>query len=144
MKAEHEITKLQKRNLDIESVFDSQSAALMTVTQESSKALAVKDAEIEHLKCVHGNICAEKQALKDEVERMKLAQEESTQAIEKMEKKRSQRGAGTLGPGAGTLPTGADARDLFFSIFTIACVDSSCAIFILSTSSCKACFSALV
>jgi hypothetical protein len=109
MKAEHEITKLQKRNLDIESVFDSQSAALMTVTQESSKALAVKDAEIEHLKCVHGNICAEKQALKDEVERMKLAQEESTQAIEKMEKKRSQRGAGTLGPGAGTLPTGADA-----------------------------------
>jgi C-terminal processing protease CtpA/Prc len=88
MKAEHDITELQKRNLDIESVCEAQTAALMTVEQERSKALAVKDAEIEHLKCVHGHISAEKQ---DEVERMKLAQEESTQAIVKIEKKRSQR-----------------------------------------------------
>jgi C-terminal processing protease CtpA/Prc len=88
MKAEHDITELQKRNLDIESVCEAQTAALMTVEQERSKALAVKDAEIEHLKCFHGHISAEKQ---DEVERMKLAQEESTQAIVKIEKKRSQR-----------------------------------------------------
>jgi hypothetical protein len=93
MKAEHDITKLQKRNLDIESVCEAQTAALMTVEQERSKALAVKDAEIEHLKCVHGHISAEKQALQDEVERMKIAQEESTQAIVKIEKKRSRASA---------------------------------------------------
>ena len=97
MRAEDDVAKLRRRNLEIESACDAQTAAVLTARQESAEALAAKEAEIEQLKCLHGTTSAEKEALQSEVERMKQAQEESTQVIVKMEKKASQRAAAPIG-----------------------------------------------